>query len=120
MAEEGGMDPTDGAAGTFGAAEDSSEREATVFDGDEAEPESADAGGAVQPAPTNAESRTQARMNAHHIQKFVNQQGARGGRCSSRAFTAVLSCVMSENDRSSSGLLSCVLRPCSFWRGDAR
>ena len=120
MAEEDGMDPTDGAVGTFGAADDSSEPAATVFDADEAEPESAVAGGAVQPAPTNAESRTQARMNAHHIQKFVNQQGARGGRCSSRNFTAVLSCVMSENDRSSSGLLSCVLRPCSFWRGDAR
>lgn len=64
-----------GPAETFGASEDSGQK-TTVFDDDD-RPDS--------PAATKKQTRNQARADAHHIQKFVNQQGACSVGCSTCA-----------------------------------
>lgn len=70
---DGSVDPTEAksqSATTFGADEDS-----------KAESSGADEDAAPVPSrPTTEETRTKARMNAHHIQRFVNQQGTRRAR----------------------------------------
>ena len=93
------VDPTEARSTTFD--EDAQRAGAQVFD-DDGNGEAVK----VKAAKSTDETRTQARMNAHHIQKFVNQQGA-----PRRPVAGPPACERSARaDRSSCSR--------SFWRGD--
>lgn len=69
------VDPTDTAT-TFEGAEDGERRQVEMFESsDKGSKTFDDDAGKTRTATTN-QTRAQARANAHHIQKFVNQQGA--------------------------------------------